>query len=172
MPPPTAPADVFDSDGNGDEGPVSDGGSGGDPAIAEPGLFPTVPLLESPCPRLVLFEAAKGGRGPPAVRGMPGLPRTRGDVGEPADAALPTAKPSMAAPVVDPSALCWLAVRFGDSSTGGEDGVDMLSSRTCSVGSLHVLCWFGILPSSGDSHMSEPRYPSHAQNSELRTYQP
>ena len=127
MPPPTAPADVFDSDGDGDEGPVSDGGSGGDPAIAEPGLFPTVPLLWSPCPRLVLFEAAKGGRGPPAVRGMPGLPRTRGDVGEPADAALlPTANPSIGAPETDPSALCWLAVGVGDSSTGGEDGVDML----------------------------------------------
>lgn len=128
MPPPTAPADVFASDGDGDEGPVSDGGRGGDPAIAAPGLFPTVPLLGSPCPRLVLFEAAKGGRGPPAVRGMPGLPRTCGDVGEPADATLlPTAKPSMGAPEMDPSALCWLAVGVGDSSTGGDDGVGMLS---------------------------------------------
>jgi len=123
MPPPTAPADVFASDFDGDEGPVSDGGRGGDPAIAEPGLFPPALVLWSPCPRLVIF-----GRGPPAVRGMPGLPRTRGDVGEPADAALlPTAKPSMGAPETDPSALCWLAVGVGDSSTGGEDGVDMLS---------------------------------------------
>lgn len=129
MPPPTAPADVFASGDDGDEGPVSDGGRGGDPAIAEPGLFPPAPMLWSPCPRLVLLEAAKGGtcRGPPAVRGMPGLPRTRGDVGEPADAALlPTTNPSIGAPETDPSALCWLAVGAGDSSTGGEDGVDML----------------------------------------------
>mmetsp|Transcript_985 Transcript_985/g.2240 ORF Transcript_985/g.2240 Transcript_985/m.2240 type:complete len:226 (+) Transcript_985:1561-2238(+) len=103
-PPPIAPT----GDGSGDEGLVSAGDNGGEPAIAARAPFPPEPPLSPPRPL-----PAKGGKGPPAVRGMPGLPRTRGagDVGAPAapappaDAPLPTANPSIGSPGADPSAL-------------------------------------------------------------------